>query len=202
MARNSSGSQGENGRAGDGNAQREPATAKSGNGQAGSGPGGPEQTTARGRNGQADNGRASARRVRRVDRSLPTSSSSGDYGDAFPNSRKVFVDGPRGMRVPMREISLSGGEPPLRVYDTSGPQETDVRQGIPRLRAEWIAERGGVGQSLPQASLAPEGANGAEMPAALHNRPLRSTGGPVTQLQYAAGVRSRARWSSSPSARA
>ena len=136
-------------------------------------------------NGQADNGRTSARRVRRVDRSLPTSSAAADYGDAFPNSRKVFVDGPGNMRVPMREISLSGGEPPLRVYDTSGPQDTDVRQGIPRLRAEWIAERGGVGQSLPQASLAPQSANGAEMPAALHNRPLRATGGPVTQLQYA-----------------
>ena len=85
----------------------------------------------------------------------------------------------------MREITLSGGEPPLRVYDTSGPQDTDVRQGIPRLRAEWIAERGGVGQSLPQASLAPQSDNGAEMPAALHNRPLRSTGGPVTQLHHA-----------------
>jgi len=123
--------------------------------------------------------------MRRVDRSLPTSSAAADYGDAFPNSRKVFVDGPGGMRVPMREITRSGGEPPLRVYDTSGPQDTDVRQGIPRLRAEWIAERGGVGQSLPQASLAPQSANGAEMPAALHNRPLCSTGGPVTQLQYA-----------------
>ena len=43
MARNSSGSQGENGRAGDGNAQREPATAKSGNGQAGSGPADPNR---------------------------------------------------------------------------------------------------------------------------------------------------------------
>ncbi len=133
-------------------------------------------------NGHSGSGRTPARRV---DRSVPTSSSQGDYGDAFPNSRKVYLDGPEGMRVPVREISLSGGEPPLRVYDTSGPQDTDVRQGLPRLRAGWIAERGGVGQALPQASLAPESPNGAEMPAALHNRPLRSTGAPVTQLQYA-----------------
>ena len=44
------------------------------------------------------------------------------YGDAFPNSTKVYLEGSRGIRVPMREIALSGGEPPLRVYDTSGPQ--------------------------------------------------------------------------------
>ena len=31
----------------------------------------------------------------------------------------------------MREIALSGGEPPLRVYDTSGPQGFDVREGLP-----------------------------------------------------------------------
>ncbi|HEX6991356.1 MAG TPA: hypothetical protein VF151_05715, partial [Gemmatimonadales bacterium] len=47
--------------------------------------------------------------------------------DAFPNSTKVYVDGPRGISVPMREIALSGGEPPLRVYDTSGPEGHDVR---------------------------------------------------------------------------
>ena len=31
-----------------------------------------------------------------------------DFTNAFPNSRKVFVDGPHGIRVPMREITLSG----------------------------------------------------------------------------------------------
>ena len=46
------------------------------------------------------------------------------------------------MRVPMREIALSGGEPPLRVYDTSGPQGFDVKDGLPKLRAEWIRARG------------------------------------------------------------
>src|SRR5215210_6895851 len=63
-----------------------------------------------------------------------------DYGDAFPNSRKVYVEGPEGVRVPMREIALSGGEPPLRVYDTSGPQWKDVREGLPPVR-EWIQSR-------------------------------------------------------------
>ncbi|HEY3118811.1 MAG TPA: phosphomethylpyrimidine synthase ThiC, partial [Chloroflexota bacterium] len=41
----------------------------------------------------------------------------------------------------MREIALSGGEPPLRVYDTSGPQGFDVRRGLPSLRGEWIRAR-------------------------------------------------------------
>src|SRR3954468_12356620 len=66
---------------------------------------------------------------------------SGGYGDAFPNSTKVYVDGPKGIRVPMREIALSRGEPPLRVYDTSGPQGIDVRNGLPPLRKDWIAAR-------------------------------------------------------------
>jgi phosphomethylpyrimidine synthase len=65
----------------------------------------------------------------------------GDYGDAFPNSTKVYVDGPRGVSVPMREIALSGGEPPLRVYDTSGPPGFDVRDGLPPLRAGWLSQR-------------------------------------------------------------
>jgi phosphomethylpyrimidine synthase len=62
------------------------------------------------------------------------------YGDAFPNSTKVYVEGTRGIRVPMREIALSGGEPPFRVYDTSGPGG-DVRAGLPVLRRDWIAAR-------------------------------------------------------------
>jgi phosphomethylpyrimidine synthase len=58
--------------------------------------------------------------------------------DTHPNSRKVYV-GP--YKVPMREITLSGGEPPVQVYDSSGPQGHDVREGLPPLRREWIAPR-------------------------------------------------------------
>src|ERR1041385_8098486 len=63
------------------------------------------------------------------------------YRGVFPNSGKVYIEGPRGIRVPVREIALSGGEPPLRVYDTSGPEGCDVRSGLPALRAGWIRER-------------------------------------------------------------
>ena len=38
---------------------------------------------------------------------------AGDYGDNFPGSTKVYVDGADGVRVPVRRIALSGGEPAL-----------------------------------------------------------------------------------------
>ena len=107
-----------------------------------------------------------------------------DYGSAFPNSRKVFVEGRHGVRVPMREIALAGGEPPLRVSDTSGPLGGDPHTGLPKLRTEWIAERGGIieGETTYR-PLDPD--KSAPIPEALQNRPLRSTGGPVTQMWYA-----------------
>src|SRR5262245_58632504 len=57
--------------------------------------------------------------------------------DDFPASRKVYVEHD-GLRVPQREILLGGGEPPLRVYDTSGPQPTGR---LPPLRKPWIDRR-------------------------------------------------------------
>jgi phosphomethylpyrimidine synthase len=65
-----------------------------------------------------------------------------DFASAFPGSRKVYVDGPSGVSVPMREIVLTNGET-LRVYDSSGPHGHDVRQGLPKLRAAWVAPRKG-----------------------------------------------------------
>ena len=65
-----------------------------------------------------------------------------EFATAFPNSQKVFVDGPQGVRVPMREVSLSRDEPSIRLYDTSGPQGHDVKDGLPKLRKEWVAGDG------------------------------------------------------------
>ncbi|MEE8146915.1 MAG: phosphomethylpyrimidine synthase ThiC, partial [Longimicrobiales bacterium] len=111
--------------------------------------------------------------------------SNSDYGSEYPRSRRVHLEGSRAdIRVPMREIELTGGEPPLRVYDTSGPRTGDVRQGLPGLRSPWIDERGGV-QEVELSYRPPDGADTVEIPEALRNRPLRSTGGPVTQLHYA-----------------
>ncbi len=69
---------------------------------------------------------------------------------ALPASRKVWVNGTQdGVRVPFREIDLhpTAKEPPLRVYDTSGPYtdpevRIDIAAGLPRLRAGWIEGRG------------------------------------------------------------
>ena len=73
----------------------------------------------------------------------------------LPNSRKIYVQGSRAdIQVPMREISQSdtptgmGGEknPPIYVYDTSGPYtdpnvKIDIRSGLAPLREKWIVER-------------------------------------------------------------
>ncbi len=121
-------------------------------------------------------------------RTLPIVPQSSTFEDSFPNSTKVYVEGPHGIRVPMREIALSGGEPPLRVYDTSGPQKVDVRDGLPKLRADWIRSRGDVEDFLaPSHPDRHRGRNPAvEMPAALLTPPLRAKPGQnVTQLHYA-----------------
>jgi phosphomethylpyrimidine synthase len=73
----------------------------------------------------------------------------------LPNSRKIFVEGSRpDIRVPMREIAQGDSpasfgvekNPPVAVYDTSGPYtdpsaRIDIRAGLPALRARWIEER-------------------------------------------------------------
>src|SRR5499427_2344624 len=64
-----------------------------------------------------------------------------EFTSAFPNSRKVFVDGRGDVRVPMREIALDGGRSQIRVYDTSGPQGHDVTGGLPKLRESWVSGR-------------------------------------------------------------
>jgi phosphomethylpyrimidine synthase len=107
---------------------------------------------------------------------------AGDYGDAFPSSRKVFVEGRHGIRVPMREIALSGGEPPLRVYDTSGPLGGDVRLGVPDVRGAWIRARD---VSSVERSYTPiPGKSTAELPETLRRPTLRGNG-PVTQMYFA-----------------
>jgi phosphomethylpyrimidine synthase len=109
---------------------------------------------------------------------------SGDYGEAFPRSRRVYVEGRYGVRVPMREISLTGGEAPLRVYDTGGPRGHDVRHGLPKLRSEWIAARGDV--ELVRAAGDPRVAGDADILEGLRNDVFRARpGARVTQMHYA-----------------
>ena len=86
---------------------------------------------------------------------------SADFEAAFPSSRKVYVDGPAGARVPMREIALTNGEM-LRVYDSSGPQGHDVRAGLPKMREPWVSPRRGTGK-VTQLHFARRGAVTPEM---------------------------------------
>jgi len=71
--------------------------------------------------------------------SLATATSE-SYEESFPSSSKVYVEH-GDIRVPAREILLGGGEPPLRVYDTTGPQGCRAEDGLPRQREPWTARR-------------------------------------------------------------
>jgi phosphomethylpyrimidine synthase len=73
-------------------------------------------------------------------------------GLTMSHSRKIYVVGSRPeIRVPMREITLSGGELPITLYDTSGPYtdpdtHTDIKRGLPPLRLPWVLGRADVEQ--------------------------------------------------------
>ncbi|PRB84033.1 phosphomethylpyrimidine synthase ThiC [Pseudomonas sp. MYb185] len=89
------------------------------------------------------------------DTAIARSGADGAATQPMPNSRKIYVTGSRAdIRVPMREISLAdtrtdqGVErnPPVLVYDTSGPYtdpevNIDLRAGLPDVRSVWIEER-------------------------------------------------------------
>ena len=65
--------------------------------------------------------------------------------ESFPASKKVMLG--TELQVPVREISLSNDEDPIQVYDTTGPQAYDVKDGLPKRRKEWIERREGRGDS-------------------------------------------------------
>ena len=117
-------------------------------------------------------------------------------------SRKVYSspDGHPDIRVPFREIALApaANEPPLRVYDTSGPYtdhtaSIDVRAGLPKLRSAWLAKRG-LTPTTPR-TIRPEDNGGAEGSYLVQPCPAPHTvltgvaGKPVTQYEFArAGI--------------
>ncbi len=123
--------------------------------------------------------------------------------DALPASRKIYVQGSLHdeVRVPMRQISLhpSSGEPPLTVYDSSGPYtdstvRIDIERGLARLRERWILERGDVepceGRPVRPEDDGLSGEGTATRAFAQPRRTLRARcGKAVTQLAYArAGI--------------
>ena len=124
----------------------------------------------------------------------------------LPASRKTYVKGDlfADLHVPVREIDLhpTANEPPVPVYDTSGPYTDpdiaiDVEKGLARTRTAWVKERGHV-EEYEGRDVKPEDNGGAtgkhlarEFP--VRHKPLRGDGsGPVTQYEYAkAGVITR-----------
>jgi len=134
----------------------------------------------------------------------------------LPNSRRIYVEGDQlGVRVPFREIDQNPtrnfkgdleDNPPVRVYDTSGPYGDpsigcDVREGLRGLRRDWITSRGDI-ESYEGRSIQPiddgyltfDAANQARQKEkgrledfpALRRTPLRATKGScVTQMHYA-----------------
>ena len=126
----------------------------------------------------------------------------------LPNSTKVYIDGSRpDIRVPMRRITQSdtaasfGAEanPPIYVYDTSGPYSEpgaaiDIRTGLGTPRLPWIMERNDTEELAgPSSAYGIERLNDpalAEMRFNLHRKPRRALPGKnVSQMHYArAGI--------------
>ncbi|HKR87387.1 MAG TPA: phosphomethylpyrimidine synthase ThiC [Phenylobacterium sp.] len=70
-----------------------------------------------------------------------------------PGSKKVYQPGVLwpDIRVPFREVAVhpSAGEPPVTIYDASGPYtdpsvKVDIDKGLPRTREPWVVSRGDV----------------------------------------------------------
>ncbi|SFS45952.1 phosphomethylpyrimidine synthase ThiC [Sphingobacterium wenxiniae] len=123
----------------------------------------------------------------------------------FPNSKKVYASGTLfPIQVAMREISLqptklSNGKieynPPVTIYDTSGPYtdenaEIDIRKGLTRIREQWILDRGDVdildtiSSEYGRARLADKSLD--ELRFEYSHRPkVAKAGKNVTQLYYA-----------------
>ena len=112
-------------------------------------------------------------------------------------SRKIHV-GP--LKVAMRAVHLepSSGEPPLNLYDTSGPYTDpavtiDINAGLAELRRDWIRARGDVEEvtardTRPEdnGQLGPDRSGGVAPFPNVRRRVLRARpGANVSQMHYA-----------------
>ena len=121
----------------------------------------------------------------------------------LPASTKIYKAGVLhpDILVPMREIALhpTAKEPPVTVYDCSGPYsdpniKTDIAVGLPRIRESWVTARGDVEQYDGRPVTAADNGfvSADKMAPEFPNlqRPYRAKDGKaVTQLAYArAGI--------------
>tara|TARA_R110000850_G_scaffold67188_4_gene149645 strand:+ start:31818 stop:33710 length:1893 start_codon:yes stop_codon:yes gene_type:complete len=128
---------------------------------------------------------------------------SADVCRPFPASQKIYVDASDGMRVAMREISQSATQsesglipnPPITVYDTSGPYtdpaaRIDLRAGLAGIRMPWIEARADTELLKGPSSVFGRIRAADEKTSAMrfeHIRPPRkaSSGANVSQMHYA-----------------
>lgn len=91
------------------------------------------------------------------------------YDDAFPNSTKeyktvVHEETGHELRVPFRRVHLEDPEMPyLDLYDTSGPRGINPKDGLPKVREEWIQAREGKHERYTQMHFARKGMITEEM---------------------------------------
>src|SRR3954453_8318191 len=112
-------------------------------------------------------------------------------------SRKIHVGD---LKVAMRAVDLepSSGEPPVTLYDTSGPYSDpatriDIMAGLPELRAQWIRARGDVEEVAQRdvrpednGQLGPDRSGGVQPFPNVRKRVLRARpGSNVSQMHYA-----------------
>ena len=133
-----------------------------------------------------------------------TSKLSAEVTRPFPGSNKIYVEGSRAdLRVGMRQIEQAdtpasfGAEtnPPITVYDTSGPYtdpnaSIDLLRGLPGLRERWITERDDTEQlDGPSSAFGQQRAADpqlAELRFEHISQPRRARAGAnVTQMHYA-----------------
>ena len=128
---------------------------------------------------------------------IPARTEIGVTTGPIRGSKKVHV-GP--LNVAMREIHLdpASGEPPVRVYDTSGPYtdpqaRIDIMAGLPQLRRQWIDARGDTesydGRAIrpeDNGQLGPDRSGGVPQFPHTGRKPLRAKpGGNLSQMHYA-----------------
>ncbi|THD36154.1 MAG: phosphomethylpyrimidine synthase ThiC [Sphingomonas sp.] len=128
---------------------------------------------------------------------IPARTEIGVTTGPIRGSRKISV-GPLGVKMRAIDLEPSSGEPPLNVYDTSGPYtdpnaRIDIQAGLPNLRRQWIEARGDVEsydarEIRPEdnGQLGPDRSGGVPRFPNVVKRPLRAKPGMnVSQMHYA-----------------
>lgn len=98
--------------------------------------------------------------------------------------QKIFVENSDGLKVPFKEITLTNNDAPVRIYDTTGPENSDVLKGLPETRKPWILERGEYIEKKSSYRSNPKTSD-PELPMPNANRKIIEGKGNVTQLYYA-----------------